>query len=388
MAGSKDQGALKRTPLYEYHQKLDARMVPFAGYEMPVSYPLGVLREHVQVRERAGLFDVSHMGQAFLIPQDGDFKTAARALETLAPGNFLILKPGRQRYSQLLNEQGGILDDLMVTRLAMAGHEHWLYLVVNAACKEADFALIEKAMPENVTLKISDDMALIALQGPKAAEVLAGFAPEVADMAFMSARDLPVTIDGREIWVHISRSGYTGEDGYELAIKSADAGAFWHALESHADVEAIGLGARDSLRLEAGLCLYGHDIDETTTPVEANLTWSIGKRRRAEGGFPGADIVLKQLEEGTVRLLVGIRPEGRAPAREGTKVFSRDGAEIGIITSGGYGPSVGGPVAMGYVQTAYSEPDTALELEVRGKRLPAHVQKLPFAPHRYYRKKK
>ena len=309
-------------------------------------------------------------------------------LKRLAPGNFAILKPGRQRYSQLLNEDGGVLDDLMVTRLGMEGHEHWVYVVVNAACKDRDFALIEKSMPDNVEMKILDDMALIALQGPKAVDVLAGFAPQVADMAFMSSLDLPVSVDGVELWMHVSRSGYTGEDGYELAIKSKDVETFWQALEAHPDVEAIGLGARDSLRLEAGLCLYGHDIDETTTPIEANLTWSIGKRRRENGGFPGADKILAQLRDGPSKKLVGIRPDGRAPAREGTKIFSPDGSEIGIITSGGYGPSVGGPVAMGYVSTQHSEAGTPLELDVRGKRLPAKVQPLPFVRHNFYRKKK
>lgn len=383
-----DHAALKRTPLYDFHIKLDAKMVPFAGYEMPVSYPLGVLKEHLHVREKAGLFDVSHMGQAFLVPKDGQFETAAAALETLAPGNFVALKPGRQRYSQLLNEQGGVLDDLMVTRLGMQGYEHCLYIVVNAACKDRDFGLIEKAMPEGVELNIKEDLALIALQGPKAAEVLASFVPEVLTMPFMSSLDLPIKNDDGDLWMHVSRSGYTGEDGYELSLKTQDTVKFWDILEAHDDVEAIGLGARDSLRLEAGLCLYGHDIDENTTPVEANLTWSIGKRRREMGGFPGADKVLAQLKDGTDRKLMGIRPDGRAPAREGTKIFSTDGEEIGIITSGGFGPSVGGPVAMGYVTMEHAKAGTALELEVRGKRLPAKIQPLPFVRHNFYRKQK
>ncbi len=384
MSGQPGDTPVLRTPLYDTHVKLNARMVPFAGYEMPVSYPLGVLKEHLHVREKAGLFDVSHMGQAFLIPSDGDFKTAAKALEKLAPGNFLALKPGRQRYSQLLNDKGGVLDDLMVTRLGMEDHEHWIYLVVNAACKSSDFALIEDAMPDNVELKILDDMALVALQGPKAVDVLAELAPEIADMAFMSSLDLPVG----DVWMHVSRSGYTGEDGFELAIKSRDVVEFWDRLEAHEDVEPIGLGARDSLRLEAGLCLYGHDIDETTTPVEAGLEWSIGKRRREQGGFPGAEIVLRQLKEGTQRKLVGLRPVGRAPARDGTRISSSSGDEIGVITSGGFGPSVGGPVAMGYVKSEFSTPGSKLLLEVRGKQLPAKVQPLPFVAHNFYRKKK
>jgi aminomethyltransferase len=379
---------LKRTPLYDFHVQLGAKMVPFAGYEMPVNYPLGVLKEHQHVREKAGLFDVSHMGQAFLIPKDGEFATAARALEALAPGNFLALKPGRQRYSQLLNEKGGVLDDLMVTRLGLEGHEHWLYIVVNAARKDQDFALIRENMPDGVELKIMDGLALIALQGPKAAQVLGSFASAVTSMPFMSSLDLPVSVFGDELWMHVSRSGYTGEDGYELSLKTDDAVKFWQALQVQEDVEAIGLGARDSLRLEAGLCLYGHDIDESITPVEAGLTWSIGKRRREEGGFPGAERILAEFKDGPAKKLVGIQPEGRAPAREGTKIFSPDGRQIGIITSGGYGPSVGGPIAMGYVAKDYIGIDNALELEVRGKRLSAKVCRLPFVPHHYYRKQK
>jgi len=388
MAGQQDNTSLKRTPLYDFHVEAKAKMVPFAGYEMPVQYPLGVLGEHLHVRAKAGLFDVSHMGQAFLIPADGDFKTGARALEKLAPGNFLALKPGRQRYSQLLNDRGGVLDDLMVTRLGMKGYEHCIYLVVNAACKDADFALIEKAMPEGVEFKEKEDLALIALQGPKAAKVLAEFAPEVTDMAFMSSLDIPVKQPKGDLWMHVSRSGYTGEDGYELSINKSEAGKFWQMLAAHPDVEPIGLGARDSLRLEAGLCLYGHDIDENTSPVEANLVWSIGKRRRTEGGFPGAGHVISQLENGVQKQLVGIKPDGRAPAREGTKIFSTNGEEIGFVTSGGFGPSVKGPVAMGYVGKDFIESGTKIILEVRGKPLPAHVQNLPFVPHNFYRKKK
>jgi len=388
MASLQDNSSLKRTPLYDFHVELGAKMVPFAGYEMPVQYPLGVLKEHLHVREKAGLFDVSHMGQGFLIPSDGDYQTAARALEKLAPGNFLALKPGRQRYSQLLNERGGVLDDLMVTRLGLQGHEHWIYLVVNAACKDNDFALIEKAMPENVDLQIKPDLALLALQGPEAVEVLAESAPQVKDMAFMSALDIPFKHADGDLWMHVSRSGYTGEDGFELSVKADEVGKFWQALLAHEAVEPIGLGARDSLRLEAGLCLYGHDIDETTTPVEANLVWSIGKRRREEGGFPGAGHVISQLQHGVKRQLVGIRPDGRAPAREGTRIFTSSGEEIGVITSGGFGPSVGGPVAMGYVGADYGKPGTQILLEVRGKRLPARVQPLPFVRHNFYRKKK
>ena len=349
---------------------------------MPVQYPPGVLKEHLHTRDKAGLFDVSHMGQAFVIPEDGRFETAARALEKLAPGNFLALQPGQQRYSQLLNANGGILDDLMVTRLAQPGREHWIYLVVNAACKDNDYALIEASLPGNVRLKIADDLALIALQGPAAAEILGGLIPEVSRLGFMRSSD--PKLDG--MTMHVSRSGYTGEDGFEISLKADDAPAFWQRLTAIDAVQPIGLGARDSLRLEAGLCLYGHDIDETTSPVEAGLRWSIGKRRREEGGFPGADRVLRELKEGPERKLVGIKPEGRAPAREGTIVQSSNGKAIGKVTSGGFSPSTQGPIAMGYIATQHSDPGTGLALLIRGKPHAAQVVKMPFVPHRYFRK--
>jgi len=374
--------ARKRTPLYDLHLELGAKMVPFAGYSMPVQYPLGVLKEHLHTREKAGLFDVSHMGQAFLIPRNGEYETVARALEALAPGDFLSLAPGRQRYSFLLDESGGILDDLMVTRLGMRGHEHWLHIVVNAARKEDDFALLEANLPEDVDLKVKEELALVALQGPAAAEVLARFSPEVAEMAFMSSLDL--ALDG--IWMHASRSGYTGEDGYELSIEAGDAPAVWQKLMDQPEVEAIGLGARDSLRLEAGLCLYGHDLDETTSPVEAGLVWAIAKRRREAGGFPGAERIQAELRDGPARRRVGIRPDGRAPAREGTEVRAPGGDTVGSLTSGGYGPTVAGPVAMGYVSPAHAAEGTGLDLMVRGKPLTGHVVALPFVAHRYHRK--
>jgi aminomethyltransferase len=375
---------LKRTPLYDLHVTASAKMVPFAGYEMPVQYPLGVLKEHLWTRERAGLFDVSHMGQAFLIPDDKEWATAAAFLETLCPADLLVLKPGQQRYSQLLAADGGILDDLMATRLGFAGHEHWLYLVVNASRKAPDLALVESKLPPGLKLKRAEDFGLIALQGPKAAEVLATLAPAAAALDFMTSLDCPVG----GIWCHVSRSGYTGEDGFEISVKNADAPGLWALLAAHPDVAPIGLGARDSLRLEAGLCLYGHDIDETTSPIEARLAWSIQKRRRAEGGFSGAARIQRELKDGATRRRVGIRPEGRTPAREGTEVHSMDGRRIGTITSGGFGPTVNGPVAMGYVDATHAAPGTQLTLIVRDKPLPARVVDLPFVPNRFVRKGK
>ena len=378
-----DAGALQRTPLYELHKELGAKMVPFAGYEMPVQYPMGVLKEHLWTREKAGLFDVSHMGQSFLIPDDKRYETAAAFVETLAPADYRSLQPGRQRYSQLLADDGGILDDLMGTRLGFTGHEHWLYLVVNASRKQDDFALIERRLPKGLTLRRADGFALVALQGPKAAAVMATHCPAAADLDFMSSLDAPVG----GIWSHVSRSGYTGEDGYEISVKAPDAVALWKLLSSHPDVAPIGLGARDSLRLEAGLCLYGHDIDESTSPIEANLSWSIQKRRRAEGGFPGAARIQRELAKGPSRLRVGILPEGRAPAREGTEIRNQAGEPIGKITSGGFGPSVNGPIAMGYVTAAHAAGGTPLQLIVRGQPLPAKVAPMPFVPNGFVRKK-
>ena len=379
--GETPTGPLLKTPLHALHVALGAKMVPFAGYDMPVQYPTGVLTEHNWTREHAGLFDVSHMGQCFLIPEDGQFETAAAALEKLVPADVLALKPGQQRYSQFTNAEGGILDDLMITRLGHPGHEHWIYLVVNAACKDADYAHMRGHLPAGVTLKVADDLALIAVQGPKAVAAVASLGPEVAGLKFMTSLDLPLG----GIWAHVSRTGYTGEDGVEISVKSADAVALTEKLLADARVKPIGLGARDSLRLEAGLCLYGHDIDTATSPVEAGLTWSIQKRRRAKGGFPGAARVQKDLAEGAPRLRVGILPDGRAPAREGTVVKSADGQPIGAVTSGGFGPTINGPLAMGYVNRRYAEPGTPVLLEVRGKDLPAKIVTMPFAPHRYFR---
>ena len=377
---------LKQTKLFDKHVALGAKMVPFAGYEMPVQYPLGVMKEHQHTREKAGLFDVSHMGQCFLIPEGGNFETAAKALEKLVPADIQSLEPGQQRYSQFLNEDGGIMDDLMISRLGFEGHTHKLYLVVNAGCKDQDYAHLASHMPDNVSLDILDDgMSLIALQGPKAADVLGALNPKVKDLTFMTHTDLPLGETIADCWVHVSRSGYTGEDGYEIAVKNADAEWLVDQLLAHDDVEPIGLGARDSLRMEAGLCLYGHDIDTTVSPIEAGLIWSIQKHRRRGCDYLGAARVEADLANKQSKRLVGILPEGRAPAREHTEIQDMDGNTIGEITSGGFGPTVGGPVAMGYVARSHFKAGTPLNLIVRGKARPAKVVKMPFAPHNYKR---
>jgi aminomethyltransferase len=369
----------QKTPLHALHVELGARMAPFAGYEMPIQYPAGVLTEHLHTRRAAGLFDVSHMGQALI--EGADHVAVADFLESLCPADFLNLAPGRQRYTQLLNEEGGIVDDLMVTR--PPGADGALRLVVNASRKEVDFALIRQRTPSGVRLTPLPELALVALQGPLAAATLAVLAAGegIDTMAFMSAR--PARIAGVETF--ISRSGYTGEDGYEISLGSPKAESFARALLSQPEVAPIGLGARDSLRLEAGLCLYGHELDETVDPIEAALSWSIQKRRRAEGGFPGAKRIQSALAHGPHRQRVGIRPAGRAPAREGAEIVSADGAPIGVVTSGGFGPSVNGPIAMGAVERAYAAVGTPISLIVRGKPLSAHVVTLPFHPHAYYR---
>jgi aminomethyltransferase len=375
---SRDQPLLQ-TPLHGEHVALGARLVPFAGYAMPVQYPSGILAEHTWTREHAGLFDVSHMGQATL--SGPDHETTARALEALVPADIIGLKPGRQRYTQLLNEEGGILDDLMVSRSADPAEDGTLTLVVNASTKEADYAHIAARLTAGVTLHRHDDKALLALQGPKAAEVIAVYDPPIHDMAFMMVGKL--SLGG--IGVHASRSGYTGEDGFELSVAAERAVDLWRLLLESPHVRPVGLGARDSLRLEAGLCLYGHDIDESTTPVEAGLAWSIQKRRREEGGFPGDARIRRELAEGPARLRVGLVPEGRAPAREGTPIATPEGGAVGGVTSGGFGPTVNGPIAMGYVAREASAPGTALHLTVRGKPLPARIAPMPFVPHRYKR---
>ncbi|WP_299043605.1 glycine cleavage system aminomethyltransferase GcvT [uncultured Tateyamaria sp.] len=371
---------LRQTPLYALHAELGAKMVPFAGYEMPVQYALGVMKEHLHTRARAGLFDVSHMGQVRV--QGTRYAEAATALEALIPVDILGLGDGRQRYGFFTNEDGGIEDDLM---LAHRG-DH-VFMVVNAACKDADIAAMKDALEPALTVTEITDRALLALQGPAAERVLARLDQRAADMAFMDVATLD--LNGVEAWV--SRSGYTGEDGYEISVPAKEAEALARALLTDPDVEPIGLGARDSLRLEAGLCLYGHDIDAMTTPVEAGLTWVIQKVRRVggdrAGGFPGADRILRQIEDGVENRRVGLVPEGRAPMREGVPLFDTDDSAepVGTVTSGGFGPTVGGPVAMGHVSADYARPGTTLFGELRGRRLPVTVTKLPFTPANFKR---
>ncbi len=371
---------LKKTPLHGLHLSLGAKMVPFAGYEMPVQYALGVMKEHVHTREKAGLFDVSHMGQ--VIVKGADYAAAATGLEALIPVDILGLGENRQRYGFFTNEAGGIEDDLM-----LANRGDHVFVVVNAACKTADIARMKAALEPGLTVTEITDRALIALQGPAAESVLAGLDPRAAEMSFMDVATLD--LNGVEAWV--SRSGYTGEDGYEISVPAGAAEDVAKTLLDHPDVEAIGLGARDSLRLEGGLCLYGHDIHDATTPVEAALTWAIQKVRRAgggrAGGFPGADAIHGQLAEGAARKRVGLLPEGRAPMREGVQLFaSEDSSEpIGVITSGGFGPTVGRPVAMGYVTTDHAAIGTTIFGELRGKRQPITVAKMPFTPANFKR---
>jgi aminomethyltransferase len=373
---------LKQTPLHDLHIELGGKMVPFAGYSMPVQYKLGIMGEHQHTRAKAGLFDVSHMGQAVLIGPDHE--TTTKALEALTPSNFVELGHGRQRYTVLLNEDGGIIDDLMVTRPLDPNDDGRLLLVVNAARKDVDYAHLRAKLPETVKLEVVDDRALIAVQGPEAVAAVAAHAPAAAELGFMSAA--PMEFDG--IACHIARAGYTGEDGVEMSVPAGAAEAIARALLADDRVEAIGLGARDSLRLEAGLCLYGHDIDETTSPVEGNITFCMQKRRREEGGFPAADRIQKELAEGTDRIRVGLRLDGKAPAREGAEIALPGGDVIGILTSGGFAPTVGAPIAMGYVPAEHASEGTQLELIVRNRRLPATVSAMPFVPNRYYRKPK
>ncbi|MFO7804458.1 MAG: glycine cleavage system aminomethyltransferase GcvT [Paracoccaceae bacterium] len=368
---------LMTTPLHALHQKAGAKMVPFAGYHMPVQFPLGVMGEHLHTRAKAGLFDVSHMGQ-IRVQGPG----VAPALEALIPVDIAGLAVGRQRYGFLTNATGGLLDDLM---LANRG-DHFL-LVVNAACKDADLAHLRAHMPPDVTVTPIPDRALLALQGPLAEDVLADLNASVRDMAFMDVAT--VDLGGTEAWV--SRSGYTGEDGFEISVPESDADSLARRLLAHPDVEPIGLGARDSLRLEAGLCLYGHDIGPDTSPIEAGLIWAIQKVRRTggnrAGGFPGADRILDEIAQGATRKRVGLRPEGRAPMREGVQLFADHDSDavIGTITSGGFGPTVGGPVAMAYVSADLATSGTTVFGELRGKRLPLTVTPLPFTPAKFKR---
>ncbi|CAH0529747.1 glycine cleavage system aminomethyltransferase GcvT [Vibrio hippocampi] len=376
MAHESENQTLLQTPLYSLHMEAGAKMVPFAGYEMPVQYSLGVKKEHLHCRAAAGLFDVSHMGQLRLKGEN-----AAAMLETLVPVDIIDLPAGKQRYAFFTNEQGGILDDLMVANMG----DH-LFVVVNAACKQQDIEHLKQHLAEGVELEIIEDRALLALQGPQAVDVLAELQPQVSQMLFMDVAQL--TIDGVECIV--SRSGYTGEDGFEISVPSEHAAAVAQKLMTNDAVEWIGLGARDSLRLECGLCLYGHDLDPTTTPVEASLLWGIQKVRRNEGaragGFPGADVILSQIESKQVnRKRVGLIGQSKAPVREGCKLFDSQGNEIGIVTSGTSGPTAGKPVSMGYVSTEFAAIGSEVMAEVRGKLLPMTVEKMPFVPQRYYR---
>ena len=371
--------SLSRTPLHDLHVELGAKMVPFAGYEMPVNYPAGILAEHLHCRAAAGLFDVSHMGQVRL--QADSHAAVAAALERLCPADFAGLQPGRQRYSFFTDTQGGILDDLMVSRLVDGTHGDHLFMVVNAACKTQDLSHLRANLNHRCEITELADRALLALQGPEAGGVIARLAPESAAMTFMTAGHLQIG----GIDCIATRSGYTGEDGFEISVPADRSVDLARLPLSQPEVKPIGLGARDSLRLEAGLCLYGNDITTATTPVEADLSWAIARRRREQGGFPGAGQLQRQWREGAPRKRVGILPEGKAPARAHTEIADRNGQVIGEITSGGFGPSINGPVAMGYVAMSHAAAATEVQLLVRGKALPAKVVAMPFVPHRYRR---
>ena len=371
---------LLRTPLYALHVSLGARMVPFAGYEMPVQYPLGVMKEHLHTRAHAGLFDVSHMGQVELHGSD-----AAAAMETLVPVDVIGIAPGKQRYALFTNDAGGILDDLMIFNTGS-----YLHVVVNAACKAQDIAHLQKHIGDRCEIRVRDDLALLALQGPSAEAALAAVTrhpSRVTDLSFMQG----TRIDLAGIDCLVTRSGYTGEDGFEISVPSAQCEALAKALLAQPNVQPIGLGARDSLRLEAGLCLYGHDLDTTTTPVEASLNWAMQKVRRTggerAGGFPGAGVILGQLDNpaNVKRKRVGLKPEGRAPIREGVELQDASGNKIGVVTSGGFGPTVNGPVIMGYVNAAHAVIGTKINAMLRGTPTPVTVVGMPFSPHGYKR---
>ncbi|MBX5240671.1 glycine cleavage system aminomethyltransferase GcvT [Rhizobium sp. NLR22b] len=376
-----DTAALKKTPLHALHLSLGARMVPFAGYDMPVQYPAGVMKEHLHTRAEAGLFDVSHMGQVIVKAKSGSYEDAALALESLVPVDILGLPAGRQRYGFFTDDTGGILDDLMITHL-----DDLLFVVVNAACKEADLAHLQAHIGDQCDITLLD-RALIALQGPRAVEVLAELWADVAAMKFMDVRHCRL----HDVSCLVSRSGYSGEDGFEISVPADKAEDVAMRLLEHPDVQAIGLGARDSLRLEAGLCLYGNDIDTTTSPVEAALEWAMQKARRAggarAGGFPGSGRILSELENGAARRRVGLKPEGKAPVRGHAKLYAdaEGKTEIGEVTSGGFGPSVEGPVAMGYLPISHAAVGTQVYAEVRGKFLPVTVSALPFVTPTYKR---
>jgi len=372
--------SMRKTPLNGLHREFGAKLTEFAGYEMPVQYRLGILGEHQHTRKKAGLFDVSHMGQVILSGQS--YEETALALEKVLPMDVLGLEIGRQRYGFLTTDEGGILDDLMFSNRA----DH-IFVVLNAACKDSDIKYLRSLLEPNISIKEIESRALIALQGPASEAVLGKYHPQIKNMKFMDIETLP--IDGAECW--ISRSGYTGEDGFEISIPAEAAEPITRSILSNQNVEFIGLGARDSLRLEAGLCLYGHDIDQETTPVEASLTWAIQKARRSNGsrasGFIGSEIILKQLAGGTNKKRVGLLPQTRAPMREGVEIFATETSKeaIGKITSGGYGPTVGYPIAMGYINSEYANSEDDLFGELRGKRVPVKVSNLPFVPLNFKR---
>ena len=372
--------SLRKTPLNALHREFGAKLTEFAGYEMPVQYRLGILGEHQHTRKKAGLFDVSHMGQVILSGQS--YEETALSLEKVLPMDVLGLEIGRQRYGFLTTDEGGILDDLMFSNRG----DH-IFVVLNAACKDSDIKYLRSLLEPNISIKEIESRALIAIQGPASEAVLGKYHPQIENMKFMDVETL--TIDGAECW--ISRSGYTGEDGFEISIPAEAAEPITRSILSNQNVEFIGLGARDSLRLEAGLCLYGHDIDQATTPVEASLTWAIQKARRSNGsrasGFIGSEIILKQLAGGTNKKRVGFLPQTRAPMREGVEIFATETSKeaIGKITSGGYGPTVGYPIAMGYINSEYANSEDDLFGELRGKRVPVKVSNLPFVPLNFKR---
>lgn len=380
---------LKTTPLHGLHLKLGARMVEFGGYDMPIQYKDGILAEHVWTRTHCGLFDVSHMGPSFLVLPEGagsggdaSHEKISAIVEKLVPSDIAGLAPGKIQLSVLLNEEGGILDDLMIGRPEWESRQGMLYIVVNAGTKEQDFALLQTAAGSGAELRRADDRALMAIQGPDAEAVLESIVPGVARLTFMTFTRIDSADFGSLV---VARCGYTGEDGFEVLVMPEHAEAFANRLLADERVKPIGLGARDSLRLEAGMCLYGHDIDETKSPIEGSLAWMVSKSRRERGDFPGAARILKELKDGPPAKRVGVRPLGRAPAREGTEIQTADGKVVGVITSGGFGPTVNGPVAMGYVATPYAKKGTPLKLIVRGKALDAEVAALPFTPHQYKR---
>ncbi|WP_366555194.1 glycine cleavage system aminomethyltransferase GcvT [Aquibaculum sediminis] len=368
---SDPEETLLKTPLYDLHCELGGRMVPFAGYAMPVQYPAGIMGEHKHCRAAAALFDVSHMGQVRVTGAQ-----AEAALEALMPVDLATLAPGQQRYTFFTNDSAGILDDLMVAR-----EDEGFFLVVNAACKAADFAHLQQGLGKHGQAEMLEGLALLALQGPQAAAVLSRFAPGVETLKFMGVAE--ITVEG--LRCRVTRSGYTGEDGYEISVAAGEAEALARRLLAESEVMPAGLGARDSLRLEAGLCLYGHDIDETTTPVEAGLIWAIQKRRRSEGGFPGDAVIQAQIAEGAGRKRVGLRPTGRAPVREGAEILDEAGEAVGRVTSGGFGPSVEAPVAMGYLPSELTKPGTEVSARVRNRTVDMEVAKMPFQPHNYFR---